>query len=171
MPRVLNTDFLPADDWRDCVNIPGVIIKTNKLQYRDDRGWLVELFRWDELPAGLSPAMAYLSYTHTDVVRGPHEHQHQTDMFVFVCGHGTLYLWDNRPGSPSYGHRMKMPIPGAQPVVAVVPPGVVHAYRNEGLHELLVFNAPDKLYAGLNKELPVDEVRHELNPDTVFKLW
>jgi dTDP-4-dehydrorhamnose 3,5-epimerase len=42
-----------------------------------------------------------------------------------------------------------------------IPPGVVHAYRNVGTVPGLVFNAPNRLYAGHGKKEPVDEIRHE----------
>jgi len=43
----------------------------------------------------------------------------------------------------------------------VIPPGVVHAYRNDGDADALVTNFPDTLYAGEGKRGQVDEIRHE----------
>ena len=40
-----------------------------------------------------------------------------------------------------------------------IPPGVVHAYRNVGTIPGLVFNSPNRLYAGYGKREPVDEIR------------
>ena len=40
--------------------------------HKDQRGWLVELFRSDELPAENMPQMAYVSETLPNAVRGPH---------------------------------------------------------------------------------------------------
>ncbi len=109
--------------------IPGVIIRP--LTRREDaRGWLAELFRDDELPEGFEPTMGYLSVTRPGVARGPHEHADQTDGFVFLDGAYELYLWDNRPGHPPAHETHRV---GAEnPVIAFVPPGVVHAYRNVG---------------------------------------
>ena len=53
-------------------------------RYTDDRGWLMELYRTDEMDAENLPAMAYVSLTHPGVSRGPHEHKDQTDNFGFV---------------------------------------------------------------------------------------
>lgn len=167
----LNKNYLPADKWRGgCIEEASLMPLA---ELADRRGWLVELFRNDELEADYRPlpVMAYLSCTRPDVVRGPHEHADQTDYFVFLHGHGTLYLWDNRPKSMSYGVKAKFDVGYRGPMRAIVPPGVVHAYRCEGLHDLLVFNAPDKLYAGVGKKEAVDEVRHEKDPNTVFKIW
>ena len=48
--------------------------------------------------------MAYVSVTKPGVIRGPHEHVNQTDMFVFVGpGEFELHLWDRRESSPTKG--------------------------------------------------------------------
>ncbi len=67
--------------------------------HKDQRGWLGEIIRADE--ANLKPLMAYLSMTTPGTVRGPHEHQEQTDFFCFI-GRFRIYLWDNRKTSPTY---------------------------------------------------------------------
>lgn len=165
----LNKNFLPPGKWVDG-EIEGV--KARWLQTTaDERGWLLELYRTDELTEAdvTWPTMAYLSTTQPGVTRGPHEHERQTDLFVFI-GTTMLYLWDNRPHSPTYGNRRKIVI-SSSPVQVVVPPGVVHAYKNSGYAPLTVFNGPDELYAGYNKSEPVDEVRHEKDLNTVFKPW
>ena len=56
--------------------ITGVIWKPLQ-KYGDERGWLCEMFRNDELPSELRPQMAYLSETLPGVCRGPHEHREQ----------------------------------------------------------------------------------------------
>ncbi|HEY6009808.1 MAG TPA: dTDP-4-dehydrorhamnose 3,5-epimerase, partial [Geobacteraceae bacterium] len=53
-------------------------------KYLDERGWLAELYRSDELPADVMPVMAYISMTQPGVARGPHEHVDQTDYFCFI---------------------------------------------------------------------------------------
>jgi dTDP-4-dehydrorhamnose 3,5-epimerase len=51
-----------------------------------------------------------------------------------------------------------------------VPPGVVHAYKNIGSEPGLVFNCPNRLYKGPGRKDPVDEIRHEADKDTPFRL-
>lgn len=146
--------------------IPGVVIKELN-RFTDERGWLMELFRDDELPEGFEPTMGYLSMTKPGVARGPHEHKDQTDGFVFLNGQYELYLWENRDGQPE---KMEVHKVGEKnPCLVFVPPGVVHAYRNVGTEEAFVLNFPDKLYAGWGKKEPVDEIRHE-DFDSKFKL-
>ncbi len=130
-------------------------------RFTDDRGWLAELFRKDELPAPGYPAMGYLSVTHPGIARGPHEHRYQTDLFIFFDGVVRLYLWDHRPDSPTCGHRQVIDLGAHNPSAVTVPPGVVHAYRNTGNQDAMILNFPNRLYAGEGKAGPVDEIRHE----------
>lgn len=139
-------------------DIPGVITRPLK-RNADSRGWLTELFRSDELPQGFEPTMGYVSLTYSGVARGPHEHRAQSDGFAFISGRFEITLWENRPGRD----RIKEVIIAGEenPLFLIVPPGVVHGYRNTGTTDALVFNFPDRLYAGQRKSEPVDEIRHE----------
>lgn len=144
----------------------GVLIKPLK-KFTDHRGWLQELYREDELPEGFLPNMGYLSVTHPGISRGPHEHVHQTDGFVFLNGTYELHLWENRPGKPEL-HEIHV-VGEDNPVLVTVPPGVVHAYRNVGAADAFVLNFPNKLYAGWGRKEEVDEIRHE-DIESRFKL-
>jgi dTDP-4-dehydrorhamnose 3,5-epimerase len=139
--------------WRQG-SIDGVRVETPKAN-EDQRGWLAEAWRSDRGP--YRPRMAYVSWTHPGVTRGPHEHVRQTDYFVFL-GAFELRLWDARKGSRTYGVRDDRTL--TAPTVVVVPPGVVHAYRC-GAVPGMVLNMPDRLYAGKDKRGKVDEIRHE----------
>jgi dTDP-4-dehydrorhamnose 3,5-epimerase len=139
--------------------------------HKDHRGWLIELYREDQLAAELRPVMAYVSETLPGVARGPHEHVDQTDYFAFVGpGEFVLYLWDARPNSPTRGHSMRMVVGESNRQCVIVPPGVVHAYKNVGSTPGWVFNSPNRLYAGRNKSEPVDEIRHEDKAESAYRL-
>ena len=150
--------------------ILGVSITPLK-KYTDQRGWLSEIYRDDELPEGIRPAMSYVSETLPGVARGPHEHHEQTDIFVFL-GPGTfrLYLWDARKDSPTFGAKMTLDVGVENPVRAIIPPGVVHAYRCISETPGWCINLPDKLYAGWGKKDAVDEIRHENEANSVYQL-
>ena len=134
---------------------------------KDERGILIELWRNDthkELNHS-SPMMSYVSNTLPGVVRGPHEHKWQTDYFFFYQGKLELHLW-NKDGSVHEIHEV-----GAEnPVMVKVPPGVIHAYKNVGDTAVDIVNMPDKLYRGFMKREQVDEIRHEADPNTIYKL-
>ncbi len=157
----MNETFKPGE-------IKGVILKEIK-QHQDDRGWLGEIFRKDELSPEIFPEMAYVSLTKPGVKRGPHEHALQTDYFAFLGPSNFLVeLWDNRKDSRTFLNKMVLDLGQDRPSILVVPPGVVHAYRNTGGKDGLVFNAANKLYGGWNKKGKVDEIRHENDVNGVF---
>jgi dTDP-4-dehydrorhamnose 3,5-epimerase len=72
-----------------------------------------------------------------------------------------LYLWDNRAESPTFMCHEIAILAGDQPMMVLIPPGVVHAHRNVGSSAGLVINCPNRLYRGEGKQDPVDEIRHE----------
>jgi len=146
--------------------IDGVLMRSLS-KHEDERGWLCELYRSDEWDH--RPVMCYASWTLAGKVRGPHEHVYQSDCFAFL-GPGTfrLYLWDARQESKTHQRRMRLDVGEEKPVVVIVPPGVVHAYRCISEAKGLVVNLPDKLYAGPLRKQEVDEIRHEDVPDSPF---
>jgi len=148
--------------------IQGIIIK-ELAKHPDDRGWLSEIYRSDE--TAYKPAMAYVSYSNYNFIRGPHEHRKQSDFFVFTGpGEFILYLWDNRKKSPTYKQRMRLEV-GKKPISILIPPGVVHAYKCVSKNGGFNINLPDTLYRGEGKKEEVDEIRHENTPGTDFKPW
>jgi dTDP-4-dehydrorhamnose 3,5-epimerase len=147
------------------------LIVKNLAKYVDDRGWLCELFRQDELPENIWPVMSYVSLTLPNVARGPHEHVAQWDYFCFFGpGNFKVYLWDRRPESATCGKRMVIFAGADAPKAIAVPPGVVHAYRNIALESGLVFNAPNQLFAGQERQELVDEIRWEGVDDSPYQL-
>jgi len=158
-----------AITWAES-RIDDLVIRPLK-PHSDGRGWLAELFRVDETPADLLPAMGYVSMTLPGTVRGPHGHSSQTDYFGFVGpGRFLLRIWDNRPDSATYGHKQSAIVGEGNPVVVVVPPGLVHAYKNISATEGFVLNFPNRLYAGRNRKEPVDEVRYEDLKPVVYSM-
>jgi len=149
--------------------IEGVIIE-QLTKFSDDRGYLVETFRIDNLLNELRPVMSYVSYTKPGVARGPHEHMEQTDIFCFMGpGNFKIKLWDNRKGSKTF--RCCKEVIGGEdnPLRIIVPPGVVHGYRNISEEaDGMVINYPDKLYRGWDKKEEVDEIRHEDKEDEFY---
>jgi dTDP-4-dehydrorhamnose 3,5-epimerase len=140
-------------------------------KFEDHRGWLTELFRHDELAAEFRPAMAYISSTAPGAVRGPHEHVDQADLFCFLGpSNFKLRMWDNRADSPTFRHMMTLVVGADKPQVVVVPKGVVHAYQNVGAVEGIVINCPNRLYMGEQRREPIDEIRHEDDPETIFRI-
>ncbi len=173
----------------------GVVLK--KLQkFEDNRGWLCEIYREDEIDYKISkttqsavgphidlvekesiefdvyrPVMSYISMTNPGITRGPHEHKYQTDFFVFVGpGEFTIYLWDNRKQSSTYGQYMEITAGEDNPMYIIVPPGIVHGYKCTSETPAWSINLPDKLYKGPGKLEEIDEIRWEQMEDSPYKI-
>jgi len=157
-------------DMGDRLDIEGVVVRPI-VRHEDRRGWLSELFRVDDLDDEFRPEMSYVSMTRPGIARGPHEHAEQADLFCFL-GPSTfrVYLWDNRPDSRTYGRSAHLDAGQGRARMVLVPKGVVHAYKNVGDTEGIVINCPNRLYAGRNRAEPVDEIRHEDDAHTRFRI-
>jgi dTDP-4-dehydrorhamnose 3,5-epimerase len=150
--------------------IPDVILKPLSF-YHDQRGWLCELFRNDEVPKEFWPVMAYISMTQPGIARGPHEHVHQADYFCFIGPSDfQLFLWDNRPTSPTYLTFQTETVGQTRPMAVIVPAGVVHGYKNIGSVQGIVFNGANQLYKGQGRKEAVDEIRHEADTGSMFRI-
>ncbi len=152
-------------------NIQDVVVYPLK-KFVDERGWLAELFRHDEISEEFYPQMAYISVTEPLVQRGPHEHVDQADLFCFTgTGNFKLRMWDNRRDSPTFGKVMTMFVGADNPQAVIIPKGVVHAYKNISATEKgVVINCPNRLFMGEGKREKIDEIRHEDDPNTVFQI-
>jgi len=140
-------------------------------KFYDDRGWLTELFRHDDLTEEFYPAMSYISFTKPGVQRGPHEHVDQADLFCFI-GPSTfnIRLWDNRKDSSTYNNLISLNVGDENPMAVIVPKGVVHGYKNIGSVDGMVINCPNRLYMGHARSEPIDEIRHEDDPNTIYRM-
>ncbi len=115
--------------------------------------------------------MSYVSFTNPGMSRGPHFHRYQTDVFAFTGpGNFQLKLWDIRKESNTYGNFMDIITGEKNPILIVIPPGIIHGYRNISKTSGMVLNFPDKLFKGRDKKEEVDEIRYENDPDSEFKL-
>ncbi len=148
--------------------IEGVIIK-ELIKNKDQRGWLVEIYRNDEID--YKPAMSYLSVTKPGVIRGPHEHIKQSDCFIFAGpGNFELHLWDRRDDSKTQGEYAKIKAGIDDPTMIIVPPGVVHGYKCVSRENGWSINFPNKLYKGEKKEEEIDEIRWENKKESPYKI-
>jgi dTDP-4-dehydrorhamnose 3,5-epimerase len=150
--------------------INGVVIRDLR-KFTDSRGWLAELFRQDDLDPEFYPAMSYISSTIPGVTRGPHEHTHQADLFCFIGpSNFKLRMWDNRADSETFNNVITLVAGEENPKSVLIPAGVVHAYQNIGLIPGIVFNCPNRLYMGIGKKEKIDEIRHEDDPNTLYRI-
>lgn len=150
--------------------IEGVVVRPLQ-KFVDERGWLAELFRHDDIEKEFYPTMAYISITEPQVLRGPHEHVDQADLFCFIGpSNFKLRLWDNRESSPTFRYVMTLFVGADNPQSVIIPKGVAHAYKNVGSEKGVVINCPNRLFMGEKKREPIDEIRHEDDPKTIFRI-
>ena len=157
------------DSFRDG-EIKGVVVGKLAKAF-DSRGWLAELFRSDQIAEEFFPAMAYISATEPGITRGPHEHVDQADLFCFIGpSNFKLRMWDNRDDSETFRCMTTLIVGEDNPASVLVPAGVVHAYQNVGLVEGIVINCPNRLYRGVDRKEAVDEIRHEDDGQSRFRM-
>ncbi|HEY3932575.1 MAG TPA: dTDP-4-dehydrorhamnose 3,5-epimerase family protein [Verrucomicrobiae bacterium] len=151
-------------------DLPGVRVEALPV-FKDARGSLHELFRTDEIPSGFKPLMACSSWSHPGVTRGPHQHVGQDDYFTFAGpSNFCVYLWDDRENSARAKRGWFINTGEQAPTRIYVPRGVVHAYRNVGNFSGLVVTVTNLLFKGEGRLDSVDEIRHELNPNSPYQL-
>ena len=149
--------------------LPGVRVEALPV-FKDARGSLHELFRLDEIPAGFKPVMACSSWSHPGLTRGPHQHVAQDDYFTFAGpSEFQVFLLDDRPGAPGAARGWFIQTGEQAPARIYVPRGVVHAYRNVGSSSGLVVTVTSLLFRGEKRRDPVDEIRHELDPQSPYR--
>ena len=162
-PRLVAKDFE--------VGVIRDVVICDLRRFQDSRGWLAELFRHDELSPEFYPAMAYISATYPGMTRGPHEHVDQADLFCFIGpSEFKLRMWDNRKDSETFDRVMTVVVGEGNPKSVLVPAGVVHAYQNVGDVPGIVINCPNRLYMGEGRQQQIDEIRHEDDPDTIYRM-
>ena len=115
--------------------------------------------------------MACSSWSHPGVARGPHQHVGQDDYFTFAGPSAfRVYLWDDRPGAAGPAKGWFINTGEQAPARIHVPRGVVHAYQNVGHTFGLVVTVTSLLFKGEGRRDPVDEIRHELNPQSPYRI-
>jgi dTDP-4-dehydrorhamnose 3,5-epimerase len=115
------------------------------------------------------PAMAYV--IDKQASPNPHEHVDQADLFCFLGpSNFKVRMWDNRADSPTYRNVLTLTAGADNPKSVLIPKGVVHAYRNVGEIDGIVINCPNRLYMGPERREQVDEIRHEDDPNTIFRI-
>jgi dTDP-4-dehydrorhamnose 3,5-epimerase len=150
--------------------LPGVRVEALPV-FKDARGSLHELYRADEIPAGFGPVMACSSWSDAGVARGPHQHVGQDDYFTFAGPSDfRVYLWDDRPGAAGPAKGWFIDTGDQSPAHVYVPRGVVHAYKNIGVVSGLVVTVTSLLFKGAGRKDPIDEIRHELNPQSLYQI-
>lgn len=145
--------------------IDGVQVKQLKV-IPDDRGFLMEMMRSDD-PFFQKFGQVYLSVCNPGVVKGWHYHKIQTDHFVVVKGQGRVVLHDRRDDSPTRGETQELSMGERNPILVVIPPGVLHGITPDGDEACYLINTPTEPY---DYETP-DEYRVAFDDPAIGYDW
>jgi dTDP-4-dehydrorhamnose 3,5-epimerase-like enzyme len=124
-------------------------IKVKKLTVKsDERGWLTEIVRQEEVKRKKTFGQIYLTVAKPGITKGKHYHTRKTEYFCVIKGNGTLYLIDNNT------HEKKNILMGQKNFVMVeIPPYIWHAIKNTGREDLYLLGY-------------IDEPMNPVDPDT-----
>ena len=125
-------------------SIEGVMIKQLKV-IPDERGFLMEMLRCDD-DIFHKFGQVYLSVAYPGVVKGWHYHEKQTDYFTVVKGMLKVVLYDRREDSRTRGQIDEFFVGEKNPILLVIPPGVVHGVKAIGTEPGYLVNCPDQPY-------------------------
>lgn len=124
--------------------IDGVHVKQLKV-IPDERGFLYEMLRCDD-PFFQRFGQCYLTAVYPGVVKGWHWHRLQTDHFVCVKGMAKVVLYDRREGSATRGEINEFFLGERNPILLVIPNGVLHGMKGIGTETAMIVNTPTHPY-------------------------
>ncbi len=145
--------------------IEGVKIKP-LVRHPDDRGFFEEILRDDD-DLLRRFGQASLSMSYPGVIKAFHYHEQQDDLWFFPVGSAQVVLYDLRSASPTEGVTQVL-YPGEDnPLLIVIPVGVVHGYRVLGSKPMMIVYFTTESY---RPDHP-DEKRLPWNDPTIAFDW
>jgi dTDP-4-dehydrorhamnose 3,5-epimerase len=145
--------------------IDGVKVKKLKV-IPDERGRVCEILRADD-DVFRKFGQAYVTTGFPGVVKAWHSHKLQTDYLTCVSGMMKLVLYDARKDSPTRGEVSEFFVGVHNPLLVVIPPGVMHGFKTISETEAVVINFPTECY---NPAAP-DEYRVEAHSKDIPYDW
>lgn len=115
-------------------------IEAKKLEkHEDNRGWLVEILRDDEISGDMK--QIYFSISKPGTIRGNHYHKRKVEWFCVVKGKAKLTLRDNKTKKTK-----KLVLSGSDPRVVKIPSNVIHIIENIGRSEMYLISVVNKVF-------------------------
>jgi len=113
----------------ESIPIPGLRVD-RLVAHADPRGCVTEIFRdsW-----GIEAMHQWTALTlERRVVRGPSVHRRHADVVIALSGGLQIGLRDLRDTSPVFRRPFQLSLSDREPMLAVIPPGVMHAFYAPG---------------------------------------
>lgn len=145
--------------------IEGVRIK-QLVTHPDDRGYFREILRDDD---GLMSrfGQASVTLTYPGVIKAFHRHERQDDLWYVASGMAQVVLYDQRQDSPTHGETQVLYAGGSNPILIVIPHGVVHGYKVLGTSPVVLVYFTSESH---NPKAP-DEQRLPFDDPTINFDW
>jgi len=119
-------------------------IKNLKI-HSDERGWLAEILREDEIKEKIK--QVYVATIKPGFVRGNHYHLKRKEWFFVLKGEGKLYLKDSKTK-----RKKILKISEKVKRVIEIPPKIIHAIKNTGKETLYLVSIQNDLYDPKNPD-------------------
>lgn len=117
-------------------------VKIHKLEIKvDDRGWVTEILRNDQLMENKEFGQIYVTTAHPGVIKGNHYHKRKTEWFCVIKGSGLLALRDI-----STGEYEEIPLSDNNISVVSFSPNIAHGIKNVGTDMLYLIAYIDEQF-------------------------
>jgi len=134
-------------------------VKTRStVTHLDHRGSVFEIFEGDMSFWGTPIVYAYQFSVRPHQMKGWGLHESKTDRYTIICGEVLLFLWDDRPDSPTRGVVQKVVLSDHAVRQVIIPVGVWHLSLNLGAEDARLVNFPTEVY-------------HHDAPDRLLLAW
>lgn len=138
--------------------ISGVVIQP-AVTHVDERGTLCEILSPDRPPHPAPLISVYQFTIRPGKIKGWHVHHLHDDRIFISQGHVKVVLYDDRPGSPTYGMVNEIYRSELDRTLMVIPAYVFHAHQNIGSNDALFISMPTRPYQHDDPDvhrLPID---------------
>lgn len=109
--------------------------------FEDERGSLKKVFKKNFIDIDSQVEEAYVLYSHKGSVRGNHYHKINTECFFIISGTAKVAIKNIKTG-----YYDEMEIDYKDNVLIIIPPFIVHAFKNETDKELIILAVATKEY-------------------------
>jgi len=134
-------------------------VKTRStVNHVDHRGSVFEIFEGDMSFWGTPIVYAYQFSVRPHQMKGWGLHEEKTDRYTLISGEVLLFLWDDRPESPTRGVVQKLVLSDRAVRQVIIPTGVWHLSLNLESDEARLINFPTEVY-------------HHDAPDRILLAW
>lgn len=121
--------------------------------YEDKRGILKKIIMKSRLQDSTEVGEVYLLYSNQNSVRGNHYHKKTIEYFTIVSGRARVALKNNIGNTHEEFY-----LTASDNVVLKVPADIVHAFKNEDIHPLVILVVSSQEYSASETDTYVNKI-------------